>query len=195
MPTGSSVVSDRTTITYTGDNITQIAYEDISEGTDSYTYTFAYTGNTVTRTDAANGQSAVFTFDTNSRLIAKESFTGTTSTQLETLTYANGNCTNSTLTGDTNVSNTFVYDTFTNPLKAVFNDQILLTILDSDQDDEIGSYLATFYSTNNWTALDSSDGMIDFNVMYNTNNDIISRNAVIDLGDGVDVTQSEAFQY
>ncbi|KAB8154317.1 hypothetical protein EZY14_007725 [Kordia sp. TARA_039_SRF] len=188
-------VTNRTTVTYTGNNITQIAFEDFDDSSENYTYTFAYDGNTVTRTNAAAGESAVFTFDSSSRLISFESFSGTTSTQLEVLTYASGNCISSDISGGTNVTNTFLFDSFTNPLKTVFNDQILFTIFDQDNDAEIGSYLATFYSTNNWTSLQSTDGTVDFNVTYNANNDITSRDSMVDLGDGVDVSQSEAFQY
>jgi hypothetical protein len=188
-------VTNRTTVTYTGDNITQIAFEDFDDSSENYTYTFTYTGNTVLRTSAGSAETALYTFNSNSQLISVESFSGTTSTQLEVLTYANGNCVNSTITGDTNVSNTFVYDSFTNPLKPVFNDQFLLAVFDNENNSEIGTYMATYFSTNNWITLDSSDGMVDLNPIYNANNDITSRNGNIDLGDGVVITQSEIFQY
>jgi hypothetical protein len=189
-------VTNRTTFTYTGDNITQIAFEDFEDPSENYTYTFTYTGNTVLRTNVAAAETMLYTFNSNSQLISMESFSGTTSTQLEVLTYdTNGNCVNSTLSGDTNVSNSFLYDNFTNPLKPVFNDQFLLAIFDNDNNSEIGTYLATFFSTNNWITLDSSDGVVDLNPMYNANNDITSRNGNIDLGDGVVIQQTEAFQY
>ncbi|MGH1383720.1 hypothetical protein [Kordia sp.] len=191
----SGSVTSRTTITYTGDNITQIAYEDLGDSTENYTYTFAYSGTTVTRTNAAANQSAVFTFNSNSQLISKESFDGTTSTQLEVLTYVNGNCTNSTVTGANTGNNTFVYDSFTNPLKTVFNDQFLLTMFDSENDDEVGSAIAIFHATNNWIRIETNDGNVDLTVTYNANNDITSRNGNFDLGDGVSITQSEVFQY
>ncbi|MCH2196170.1 hypothetical protein [Kordia sp.] len=188
-------VTNRTTVTYTGDNITQIVYDDLGDNTENYTYTFAYSGTIVTRTDAANNQSAVFTFDSNSQLISKESFTGTTSTQIEVLTYSNGNCTSSTVSGANTGNNVFVYDSFTNPLKSVFNDQFLLTMFDSENDSEVGSVLATFYASNNWRRIETNDGNVDFNVTYNANNDITSRDGNFNLGDGVVITQSEAFQY
>ncbi|MFK7750476.1 MAG: hypothetical protein AB8B65_18945 [Kordia sp.] len=191
----SGSVTSRTTITYTGDNITQIAYEDLGDSTENYTYTFAYSGTTVTRTNAAANQSAVFTFNSNSQLISKESFDGTTSTQLEVLTYVNGNCTNSTVTGANTGNNTFVYDSFTNPLNSVFNDQFLFSMFDSENDSEVGSVLATFHGTNNWIRIETNDGNVDLTVTYNANDDITSRDGNFDLGDGVVITQSEAFQY
>ena len=111
------------------------------------------------------------------------------------MTYTNGDCSVSTITGEGAATNTYVYDSFTNPSKTVFSDQYLLTLFDSDNNDEVGSVIAIFHSTNNWIRLEADQGNVDFNVTYDAENKITSRNGNFDLGDGISVSQSETFQY
>lgn len=193
--TSGTTVSNRTTITYSGDNISQIMYEDLEDATENYTYTFAYSGTTVTRTNAPADESAVFTFNSNSQLISKESFSGTNSTQLETLTYSGGNCISSTVSGSNPGNNTFSYDAFTNPLQTVFNDQYLLSIFESENNEQVATLIATLHGTNNWTGIQTNQGNVDFTITYDANNKITARDSSFDLGDGVVISQSEVFTY
>ncbi|EDP97470.1 hypothetical protein U8527_03915 [Kordia algicida OT-1] len=186
-----------TTITYTGDNITQIEYDFSADDTDDYVYTFTYSGNTVTKTVEGTNSTAVFTFDSNSRLTRLESFENGTSTQVETLTYAaDGNCTQTSVEANgSTTTNTYTYDSFTNPLKAVFADTYLISVFNGDPEDEVGAIIANFHSSNNWIGGNTSEGSYNFNPMYDTNNNILSKGGNYDLGDGVTVTQSEVYQY
>lgn len=189
-------VQNRTTLTYTGTNITQLVFEDLEDNSENYTYTFVYSGNTITRTNAAANESAIFTFESsNSTLIQFESLSGTTVTQTEILTYTGGNCISSAVTGTNSATNVFEHDGFTNPLKQLFDNDYLMTIFDTDNESEIGTTLTLFHSTNNWVRIETSQGTSDFTITYNSDNNITSRNGNFDLGDGVTIAQSEAFQY
>lgn len=188
---------NRTTVTYTGDNITQIEYEFFDDPTENYTYTFAYAGNVVTKTIQGTTQTAEFTFDANSRLTKLESFDGGTSTKVETLSYGTGgNCTEATVEANgTTRTNTFTYDAFSNPLNPIFNDLYLLSVFNGDHEDEIGATIANFHGANNWIGGTGPEGSFDFNPQYDTDNKIVSKGGTYDLGDGVIVTQSEVYQY
>ena len=151
----------------------------------------------MTKTVVGTNSTAVFSFDSNSRLTELESFENGVSTKVETLTYsADGNCTQVSVDAEGSVTTTtYTYDTFTNPLKSVFADTYLISVFNGDPEDEVGSVIANFHSSNNWIGGSTSEGSYSFNPMYDTDNKIQSKGGTYDLGDGVIVTQSEAFQY
>ena len=187
-----------TTITYDGNNISQIDYDFSADDTDDYTYNFTYSGNTISKTTVGSTDTATFTFDpSSSRLVSIEYFDNGTSIQTETLSYSSeGNCTQSVVTvSGTPRTSTFNYDTFTNPLQTVFQDVYMLSILNGDHEDEISGTIANFHGANNWIGGTSTDGTFDFSAMYDTDNKILSKSGSYDLGDGVTIDQSEAFQY
>lgn len=192
----SGTVTNTTIVTYSNNQISQIAYDYFADDEDDYTYNFTYNENTITRTEVGSTISSVFTFDANNNVIKKESFDGTTSILVEILTYdANNNCASSTLTGEENTSSVFGYDTNENPLKEAFSDQYLLSLLNDDYSDEVGSTLAQFHSTNNWNTITTPEGTVNFTLQYDASNRITSRGGTYDLGDGVVIQQSEIFQF
>ena len=192
----SGILTNETVITYTGDNITKIEYNYVGDDEDDYTYNFTYSGNTITRTEEGSTISTIFTLDGNNQLARKESFDGTTSIKTEVLDYDGlGNCIESIITGEDATSTTFIYDSNDNPLKPAFGDQYELSFLNDDYSDEVGSTMAQFSSPNNWTGITTPDGTINFNVQYDSDNRIISRNGNYDLGDGVVVQQAETFNF
>jgi hypothetical protein len=192
----TGTVTNTTLVTYSGNQISQIVYDYYADDEDDYTYNFAYSGNTITRTELGSNISSVFTFDENSRVIKKESFDATLSILVEILTYdSNNNCASSTLTGEENTMSTYGYDANENPLKAAFSDQYLLSFLNDDYSDEMGSSIAQFHSTNNWNTITTPEGTVNFTLQYDATNRITNRNGTYDLGDGVVIQQSETFQF
>ncbi len=192
----SGAITNQTTVTYSGNQVSQIVYNYVEDDEDDYTYNFVYTGNTVTRTEVGSTISTVFTFNTNGKVTKKESFDGTTSILKEVVTYdANGNCSTSSITGEENTSSTFAYDANESPLKDAFSDQYMLSLLNDDYSDEIGSSLAQFDSHNNWIGITTPEGTVNFTVQYDSQNRITSRNGNYDLGDGVVIQQAENFQF
>ncbi|MBQ0768605.1 MAG: hypothetical protein KBT58_04895 [Bizionia sp.] len=191
-----STLTNETIISYDGQNISQIVYNFIEDDTDDYTYTFAYNGNIVTRTDADSGLTTEFEFDGNTNLIRKETFDNASSIQKETLTYSsNGNCSTSVMTGETDTNSTYAYDALTNPLKQGFSNQYMLSYLNDDYDSQAGSIAAQFHGANNWTSTTTPEGTFDFTVNYIATDRISTKNSFYDLGDGATVTQSEVFNY
>ena len=192
----NGTTTNETTVTYSGSQISQIVYNFIEDDIDDYTYNFAYTDNTITRTEVGSSISTVFTLDTSNRIIKKESFDGDISILLENVTYdGNGNCATSVITGEENTSATYNYDSNENPLKDGFSDQYLLSFLNDDYSDDIGSTLAQFHSTNNWISITTPEGSVNLTVNYDSTNRITSRTGSYDLGDGVLINQAESLQY
>lgn len=191
-----STLTNETIISYDGQNISQIVYNFIEDDTDDYTYTFAYNGNIVTRTDADNGLTTAFEFDGNTNLIRKETFDNASSIQKEILTYAsNSNCSTSVMTGETDTNSSYSYDMLINPLKQGFSNQYMLSYLNDDYDSQAGNTAAQFHSLNNWIATTTPEGSFDFTVNYIATDRISTKNSFFDLGDGATVTQSEVFNY
>ncbi|MEZ4792013.1 MAG: hypothetical protein R2783_00600 [Gelidibacter sp.] len=193
--TSSGVITNETTVTYSGNNISQIVYNYVGDDEDDYTYNFTYSGSTITRTAVGSTISTVFTLNGN-QLVRKESFDGTTSIKTEVLDYDGlGNCISSIITGEDATSSTFTFDTKDSPLKDAFSDQYMLSFLNDEYSDEVGSSMAQFASPNNWIGITTPEGTVNFTVQYDTENRITSRNGNYDLGDGVLVQQAETFQF
>ncbi len=194
--TSSGVITNETTVTYNGNNISQIVYNYVGDDEDDYTYDFVYSGNTITRTQNGSTISTIFTLNASNQLIKKQSFDGTTSIKTEVLDYdGQGNCISSVITGEDATTSTFVFDTNDNPLKEAFSDQYLLSFLNDDYSDEVGAPMAHFASTNNWTGITTPEGSFNFTVAYDSGNRITSRSANYDFGDDVSLAQQETFQF
>ena len=184
------------TITYENGQISQITYDYYEDDEDDYTYNFTYSGNVATRTEVGSNISTVFTQDNSNRLIKKESFDGTTSIQVETITYdSNGNCATSVRTGETDSNSTYSYDDYNSPLKVVYDEQYLLSFFSDDYSDEIGSVLAHFHSSKNWNAVNIDGTAYNFTLQYNSANRISSRNISYDFGSDLSFEFDEVFNY
>lgn len=192
----SGVLTNEATITYSGNDISQIIYNFLEDDEDDYTYNFTYSGNRISRTEVGSTISTVFTLNSNDQVVRKESFEGTTSIKTEVLDYDGlGNCISSVITGEDATNSTFAFDGNDNPLKDAFSDQFLLSFLNDDYSDVVGGSMAQFSSPNNWTSITAPEGTVNFTVVYDINNRITSRNANYDLGDGVMIQQTETFQF
>ncbi len=192
----SGVLTNETTVTYSGNNISSIVYNYVGDDEDDYTYNFTYSGNNITRIEVGSTISTVFTLNGNNQLIRKESFDGTTSIKTEVLDYDGlGNCIASIITGEDATSSTFLFDTNDNPLKPAFRDQFQLSFLNDDYSDEVGSSMAQFASPNNWKGVTTPEGTVNFTLAYDTEDRIISRNGNYDFGDGVLIQQDEMFSF
>jgi hypothetical protein len=192
----SGVTTNETTVTYSGNNIAQIVYNYIGDDEDDYTYNFTYSGNTITRTEVGSTISTAFTLNGINQLIRKESFDGTTSIKTEVLDYDGlGNCIASIITGEDATSSTFTFDANESPLKDAFSDQYILSFLNDDYSDEVGSSMAQFASPNNWISITTPEGTVNFTVAYDSDNRITNRTGTYDLGDGVLIQLSETFQF
>lgn len=193
--TSAGVLTNETTVTYSGNNISKIVYNYVGDDEDDYIYNFEYTGSTIKRTEVGSTIFTVFTLN-NNKLIKKESFDGATSIKTEVLNYDGlGNCITSIITGEDATSSTFVFDTKSSPLKDAFSDQVQLSFLNDDYSDEVGSSMAQFASPNNWIGVTTPDGTVNFTVQYDTENRITTRNANYNLGDGVLIQQAETFSF
>ncbi|MEL0645333.1 hypothetical protein V6251_13145 [Olleya sp. Ti.3.14] len=191
---GSTQIN-QTNISYSSDNISQIAYDDFEDDTEDYTYNFTTSGNTITKTQAGNPVETQYKKDASGRLIEKISFEDGFSIQQEILTYnANGNCISVISSGENDNNTTYGYDNFTNPLKAGFSDQYWLSILDDDYTEEAGPIIVQFHSTNNWNSVTAEGNTVTFMMTYNTSNRITSRTGVFSL-DGISLVQEENFNY
>ncbi|MGJ8592222.1 MAG: hypothetical protein ACSHXF_06720 [Aquaticitalea sp.] len=192
----SGVLTNEATISYTGDNISQIVYNYVGDDDDDYTYNFAYSANTITRTIVNSTISTVFTLDSNGQVVKKESFDGNTSIKTEVIDYDGlGNCISSIVTGEDPTSITFMFDTNVNPLKDAFSDQVALSYLNDEYSDNVGTSMAQFFSTNNWIAITAPEGTVNFVIQYDGDNRITSRVGNYDLGDGVTIDQEETFSF
>ena len=177
----SGVVTNETTIAYSGDKISQIVYNFIEDDSEDYTYNFSYFGNIITRTEVGSSIYTEFTLDGNDRLIRKESFDNTTSIKTEVLDYDGlGNCITSIITGEDASSSTFVFDANNSPLIEAFSDQYLLIFLNDDYSDNVGGSLAQFASPNNWIGIVTPESTVNFTVEYDTDNRITSRSGNYD---------------
>lgn len=184
-----------TTVTYNSGNITQIAYDDLMDDSEDYVFSFTHSGNVITRTSDQNSVQVTYVFDGATNLVSKTTQDGGSTTFAESLSYSNGNCTLSVVTGSENLSTNYGYDTNTNPLKSVFNDQFLLTILDSEDEESVASVIVQFHSSNNWSNITSDGTTVNFTIQLDSDNRITSRGGNYDLGDGVVINQNETFSY
>lgn len=192
----SGTLTNEMSVTYNGNEISQIVYNYVGDDEDDYTYDFVHDGNTITRTEEGSSISTVFTLNSNNQLIKKESFDGTISIKTEVLDYdGQGNCISSVITGEDATASTFSFDTNENPLKDAFSDQYLLSFLNDDYSDEVGSGFAHFAGTNNWIGIATSEGTFNFTVEYDSENRITSRSGNYDFGDGISLDQNETFQF
>lgn len=183
-------------ITYTNGQISQITYDYFEDDFEDYVYNFTYDGNLITRTVEGSSISTVFTIDGFDRVIKKESFDGTTSIQLETITYNGlGNINSSVGTGELDSNYTYTFDDNTNPLQVVYNDNYLLNFLSDDYSDEIGPLIAQFHSTNNWNGATFNGDTFTFDLAYNTAGRITSRDIAYDFGADLMVEINERFNY
>ncbi|MDP5081773.1 MAG: hypothetical protein NWP87_03885 [Winogradskyella sp.] len=191
------ITTNETLVTYTDGVITQISYDYfIDEDEEDYIYNFTYDGSSVLRTEVGSNISTVFTLDGFNRIITKESFDGTFSIQAESVTYAgNGNIISSNTTGEVENNNRYLFDENTNPLKEVFEDNYLLTFLNADYSDEIGSQIAQFLSTNNWNGAIINGETFAFDLNYNTVGRIISREIAYNFGPEFNLKLNEKFNY
>lgn len=183
-------------ITYTNGQISQITYDYFEDDFEDYVYNFTYDGNLITRTVEGSSISTVFTIDGFDRVIKKESFDGTTSIQVETITYNGlGNINNSVGTGELDSNYTYAFDDNTNPLQVVYNDNYLLNFLSDDYSDEIGPIIAQFHSTNNWNGATFNGDTFTFDLAYNTAGRITSRDIAYDFGADLMIEINERFNY
>lgn len=183
-------------ITYTNGQISQITYDYYEDDFEDYTYNFTYDGNLITRTEVGSNISTVFTIDGFDRVIKKESFDGSFSIQLETITYsATGNINSSVGTGELDSNYTYSFDGNTNPLQVVYNDNYLLNFLSDDYSDEIGPLIAQFHSTNNWNGSTFNGDTFTFDLEYNAVGRITSRDIAYDFGSDLTVEINERFNY
>lgn len=183
-------------ITYTDGEISQITYDYFEDDIDDYTYNFTYDGNTITRTEVGSNISTVFTIDGFDRVIKKESFDGGFSIQVETITYTGtGNINTSTATGELESNHSYDFDDNTNPLQIVYRDNYLLNFLSDDYSDEIGQLIAQFHSTNNWTGATFNGDTFSFDLEYNSEGRITSRDIIYDFGQELMVEINEQFNY
>ena len=67
--------------------------------------------------------------------------------------------------------------------------------MNDEYDDEVGSLMAQFASPNNWIAITTPEGTVNFTLQYDPTDRITSRNGNYDLGDGVLIQQAETFQF
>lgn len=183
-------------ITYNNGQISQITYDYFEDDFEDYVYNFTYDGNLITRTVEGSNISTVFTIDGFDRVIKKESFDGTTSIQVETITYNGlGNINSSVGTGELDSNYTYDFDDNTNPLQVVYNDNYLLNFLSDDYSDEIGPLIAQFHSTNNWNGATFNGDTFTFDLAYNTAGRITSRDIAYDFGADLMVEINERFNY
>lgn len=190
------VTTNEYIITYTDGKISQITYDYFEDDDDDFVYNFTYSGNTAIRTEVGSNISTVFTTDASNRLIKKESFDGTTSIQVETVTYnADGNCSSSVRAGETNSNSTYTYDSNNSPLKVVYDEQYLLSFFGDEYEDEIGSVLAHFHSSKNWNGVNIDGTAYNFNLQYNSANRISSRTIAYNFGSDLSFEFSEVFNY
>jgi len=183
-------------ITYSNGQISQITYDYFEDDFEDYVYNFTYDGNLITRTVVGSNISTVFTIDGFDRVIKKESFDGTTSIQVETITYNGlGNINNSVGTGELDSNYTYAFDDNTNPLQVVYNDNYLLNFLSDDYSDEIGPLIAQFHSTNNWNGATFNGDTFTFDLAYNTAGRITSRDIAYDFGADLMIEINERFNY
>lgn len=184
-------------IVFTRDNSNRITgYTSMTSGVLTNETTITYTGNMITRTEIGSTISTVFTLNGSNQLIRKESFDGTISIKTEVLDYDGlGNCITSVITGEDATSSTFTFDTYASPLKLAFGDQYKLAFLNDDYSDQVGSSMAQFASPNNWLGITTPEGTVNFTVQYDADNRITNRSGSYDLGDGVLIQQSETFSF
>lgn len=192
----AGALDSETIITGTGSTISQIDHLDSTNPAESYNYTFTQTVNTVERLKTGTTERTVFTFN-EEQLIKKQVFDGATSVSIEVLNYdTNGNCINNIIVGASGSTTTYGFDTNTNPLKSVFNDQFYISIFNSEASDNIGASIAQFYSTNNWKSVTTSEGTTFFTIDYNLVNRIQSRAGNYSTGNSAsNITQDEIFTY
>lgn len=196
--------TNNTTITYDGNNITNITYnyyfEEPDEEEEDYEYNFTYNGNTITRTEVGTTISTVFTLDDNNRFFKKESFDDGTLILSETVTFnEDGNCITSTTTGDNNLNITYSYDNFENPIpNQIYNLGNTLSVLNDDYEDTLGDALSHDFASKNCIATSINGESYNFNVTYDNSNRISTRAYEISLeADGVSLTTefNEIFTY
>ncbi|WP_417860117.1 hypothetical protein [Winogradskyella sediminis] len=192
----AGVTTNETTITYTNGVISNITYTYYEDAEENYSYNFTYDGNTITRTEEGSSISTVFTVDNSDRIIQKESFENGFSIQFESISYtANGNISSSIRTGETDSNTTYQFDDNPNPLKVIFEDNYLLTFLDDDYSDEIGSPIAQFLSTNNWNGATFDGNVFNFDLEYNSAGRIESRVIAYNFGPELSFEFNERFSY
>lgn len=196
----SGEVTNEYHITYTNNNISQITYnyydlEDPSNN-EGYIYNFTYNGNIITRTVVGSTIETLFTLDASGKLIKKETFENTVSIQKEEVTYNNeNNVTNSIITGESEAVLSFSYDTFENPLKIVYDESYLLSFLSDEYDDEIGSEIAHFHASKNWSSITIDGDVFNFILQYNAANRIISKDMSYSYGSELIFVVNERFHY
>lgn len=189
-------LSDVTTVTYNSSNqITQITYNDIESDEEDYEYNFTYNSNEVTKTEVDSDIITIYTYNSSNRITRKESFASGNSIQLEILDYdSNGNVISSVMSGELNISSTYSYDDFQNPLVEPFQARDYLSSLGDEFDDQAGNSIAQFGSTNNWISVNSDNVEYNFNVTYDDSNRILTR--IGNYGDSeVTISQEEMFTY
>lgn len=192
----NGVTTNEYIISYTNGQISQITYDYFEDDFEDYIYNFTYDGNLITRTEVGSNISTVFTIDGFDRVIKKESFDGTASIQVETITYNGiGNINSSLGTGELDSNYTYAFDDNTNPLQVVYNDNYLLNFLSDDYSDEIGPLIAQFHSSNNWNGATFNGDTFTFDLEYNVAGRITSRNIAYDFGPDLMVEINERFNY
>ncbi|WP_034061437.1 hypothetical protein [Lacinutrix jangbogonensis] len=196
----SGAVTNEYFITYTSGNITEITYnyydqEDPSFD-ENYTYNFTYSGNTITRTKVGSSIETLFSLNTSNKLVKKESFDNSVSILAEELTYnSDGNISNSITTGESEGEQSYNYDALENPLKTVYDEHYLLNFLSDEYEDEIGSVIAHFHASKNWTGVTINGDTFNFTLNYNTVNRISSRDIAYNFEGALSFIINERFNY
>ncbi|WP_138433244.1 hypothetical protein [Winogradskyella algicola] len=192
--------TNTTSITYDGNNISNITYNYFEDNEEDYEYNFSYNGNTITRTEVGTTISTVFTLDENNRFFKKESFDDGNLILSETVTFnEDGNCATSITTGDNNLNITYSYDNFENPIpNQIYNLGNMLSILNDDYEDTLGDALSHDFASNNCIATSINGELYNFDVTYDNSDRISTRAYEISLEeDGVSLTTgfNEIFTY
>lgn len=194
--TTSGITTNEYIISYQNGNISQITYDYFEDDIDDYTYNFTYSDNIITREVVGSTISSVFTLDNTGRVIKKESFDDGFPIQTETVTYnIDGNIANSLTSGEISNNVTYTFDNKVNPLQIVYGDNYLLNFLADEYGDEIGPAIAQYHCTNNWTGANFNGDNFMFDITYNSQNRISTRDINFNLGAEFSVSMNEVFNY
>ncbi|QHI36960.1 hypothetical protein IMCC3317_23310 [Kordia antarctica] len=200
--TVDNILVNRTTVTYNLGKVVEIAFEDLQDPVDSFTFSFIHNNNEITRTKEGTNFTTKFTFDaTTSKLLKRETIENGTINKTEIISYdAAGNLTSAVITGQDANTYTYTYDSNTNPLRNTLNDLYLFSILNDEYDDQYEHWQAVIYSTNNMTVTTTSQGSSNLDVQYDASSRITSRSGTIftsvpTISSDATITINETFQY
>ncbi|WP_111683137.1 RHS repeat domain-containing protein [Winogradskyella tangerina] len=179
--------------------IAQVTQEDF-QSSQNFDYIFTYNGNQVIKSDSYSNYTTVYTFNDNNQLISAEEFVGDEAFKLEELEYdAQGNLISTTLSGDPlsiiAQETHFIYDSSINPLVKPFHIHDYYDIFINPPAEQLGVYIATYGSPNNWIEANGDHINYDIEVVFDSSNRIISRFGTISSADVSGLELEESFNY